>query len=164
MSLTRPLKDETGCFKQPERDRHLAHCLKLKPKFKVGLTKIKFSAISIWSENFVYAFVTNGVQHGKDGGTTNNVIVLQINEKVTSIRYSNHAEDALKYNICGLSLITNQRTLGPYINHAQCGQTKFTVDVPDDQNFENFISTAIILADDHSVLGFKNHEILRLVF
>lgn len=111
----------------------------------------------------IYAFVINGVLYGKDGGTTDNVIALQTNEKVKSIRYSNHAHEAL---LCGLSLITNQRTYGPFTNHAQCDQhkTKFTVNVPDYQNFENFISSEIILADDKSVHGFKNQQILRIVF
>ena len=121
------------------------------------------SAISIWStKEIIRSFVINGIIYGRDAGSYKNHISLQINENVLSIRYSNSLESNRLHQICGLSFVTNMATYGPYTNDIQCGNSKYTVKVPGDKDFEDFISSDAIYDDDLTVLGFKSQKTLTI--
>ena len=114
------------------------------------------------TNEIIRSFVINGIMYGRDDGSNQNHIALQINENVLSIRYSNSLESNRLHQICGLSLVTNIATYGPYTTGNQCGHTKYTVKVPEDTDLGDFIASDAIYDDDLTVLGFKNQEILSV--
>ena len=114
------------------------------------------------TNEIIRSFVINGILYGRDAGSNQNHISLQINENVLSIRYSNSLESNRLHQICGLSFVTNMATYGPYTNDIQCGNSEYTVKLPGDKDFEDFISSDAIYDDDLTVLGFKSQEILTV--
>ena len=111
----------------------------------------------------VDAIEVNGRRFGTQDGPQNKENVdIQKGERVQQMRYGigkDWTGDEWNNGICGLYLITNVGTFGPYgptKGHNSACEAEYTVSIPDKMTLHEFLKSEMTLTDNNWPSGFRN--------
>ena len=113
--------------------------------------------IDVYHGLVIDAIEVNGRRFGiQDGPQNKENVDIQHGERVQQMRYgTGNGWTGQPWNngICGLYLITNVDTLGPY---GQACEAEYTVSIPDHKTLHDFLKSEMTLTNDNWPSGFRN--------
>ena len=121
--------------------------------------------IAVHHGSVVDAIEVNGRRFGTQDGPPNKENVdIQHGERVQKMRYGIGKKTGEQWNnaICGLYLITNVNTFGPFgplLGYAWLGyacEAEYTVNIPDKMTLHEFLQLEMTLTDENWPSGFRN--------
>ena len=112
--------------------------------------------LAVWAGNAVNTLVVNGKRFGANWGGAEYVIPMQEGERVTGLEYGiiqwDYEQD-WSNSICGLYVITNFQKHGMYNPDIPC-PTEYSVAIPNDVDFTEFLVDDIIAKPSNTDLGY----------
>lgn len=114
--------------------------------------------IAIHRGGVVDAIEVNGRRFGTQSSDNRIDVPIQDGDRVKQMTYG-IARDwtGRRYNnaICGLYLITREETFGPYASDCK---SEYTVSIPEDMTFPEFLKTELTVTDNNWPSGFRSQS------